>query len=111
MGMTLLILGVLVLLSLVPLGWRTLRTYQKFRGKRVVTCPETGCPEAVEVDRKHAAATTWLRETELRLASCSHWPQREGCGQECLTQIEAAPEGRAHFPSLAIERPAAKRAS
>jgi hypothetical protein len=93
MGITLLILGGFLLLSLSPLAWSTLRTYLKFRGTRVITCPETGCPAAVEVDEKHAAASTWLRDTELRLASCSRWPEREGCGQECLAQIEAAPEG------------------
>jgi hypothetical protein len=95
MSITLLILCIVVVLSLIPLGWRTLRTYRKFGGMRVITCPETGCPAAVEVDKKHAAATTFLQEgqTELRLASCSRWPEREGCGQECLAQIEAAPEG------------------
>jgi hypothetical protein len=90
---TLLIMGGLLLLSLIPLAWRTLRTYLRFRGTRLVTCPETGCAAAVEVDEKHAAASTWVRQTELRLASCSRWPEREGCGQECLAQIEAAPEG------------------
>jgi len=93
MGYTLLIFGGLLLLSVTPLAWRTLRTYLKFRGTRVITCPETHCPAAVEVDEKHAASSTWLRETELRLASCSRWPERQGCGQECLAQIEAAPEG------------------
>lgn len=84
--------GFLFLLSLVPLAWVALRTYRKFRGTRVITCPETGCPAAVEVDKKHAAATSAAGETELRLTSCSRWPEREGCGQECLAQIEAAPE-------------------
>jgi hypothetical protein len=85
--------GVLLLLSLIPLAWVTLRTYRKFRGTRVITCPETGCAAAVEVDKRHAAATSVVGETELRLTSCSRWPEREGCGQECLAQIEAAPEG------------------
>jgi hypothetical protein len=84
---------VLFLLSLIPLGWVALRTYQKFRGTRVITCPEIGCPAAVKVDKRHAAATSAAGETELRLISCSRWPEREGCGQECLAQIEAAPEG------------------
>jgi hypothetical protein len=93
MGRTLLILGALIVVSLIPVAWSTLRAYLKFRGTRVITCPETGCPAAVEVDERHAASSTFLNETELRLASCSRWPEREGCGQECLAQIEAAPEG------------------
>jgi len=83
----------LFLLSLIPVGWISLRAYRKFRGTRVITCPETGRAAAVEVDRKHAAATAAVGETELRLTSCSRWPEREGCGQDCLTQIEESPEG------------------
>ncbi len=85
--------GVLLLLSLGPMAWVALRAYRRFRGTRVITCPETGCAAAVEVDEKHAAATSAVGETELRLSSCSRWPEREGCGQECLSQIEASPEG------------------
>jgi hypothetical protein len=85
------LVAVLFLVSLIPLVWFLARSYRKFRGTRVITCPETGCPEAVEVDAKHAAATSVAGETELRLTSCSRWPERQGCGQECLAQIEAAP--------------------
>ena len=95
--MTFLILAVLLVLSLIPLAWLSLRVYVKASRKRVVTCPETGCAAAVQIDGRHAAATTFLGETELRLASCSHWPERGGCSQGCLTQIEpgAAVEGLA----------------
>jgi hypothetical protein len=27
------------------------------------------------------------------LSACSRWPERAGCGQECLSQIEAAADG------------------
>lgn len=68
------------------------RTYLTYRGTRVVTCPETGKPAAVEVDAVHAAAGQASSGSPmLHLASCSRWPEREGCGQECLAQIEAAP--------------------
>jgi hypothetical protein len=30
---------------------------------------------------------------KLQLKSCSHWPERERCGQECLEQIATAPDG------------------
>ena len=29
---------------------------------------------------------------ELRLRDCSRWPERAGCGQVCLTQVEESPE-------------------
>jgi len=85
--------GVLVLLSFIPLGWVSLRAYRRFKEARVVTCPKTGQAAAVQVDRGHAAASAAHGETDLRLTSCSEWPAHESCGQECLSQIEAAPEG------------------
>jgi hypothetical protein len=32
-------------------------------------------------------------EPTLRLKSCSRWPDRQGCAQDCLSQIEDSPEG------------------
>lgn len=61
--------------------------FLKFRGTRLITCPETQAPAAVEVDAAGAALTA-----NLRLRDCSRWPERRDCGQACLRQIEAAPE-------------------
>ena len=62
--------------------------FVKNRGPRVITCPETGHGAAVRIDALHAARTT-----EVRLADCTRWPERAGCAEECLTQIEASPHG------------------
>ena len=59
----------------------------------MVTCPENGRKAGVEVNASHAALAGLFGGTSLRLDSCSRWPEREGCGQECLSQIEASPEG------------------
>ncbi len=67
-------------------------TYLKYRGKRVITCPETRKAAAVEMDAGHAALTAGLRYPELRLKTCTRWPEREGCGQACLLQIRLSPE-------------------
>ena len=64
----------------------------KYRGKRVITCPENEMPAGVAVDARHAAATALHGATELRLKQCSRWPERQDCGQSCLAQIEHAPE-------------------
>jgi hypothetical protein len=71
-----------------------LNAYRTARGKRVITCPETKEAAAVDVNAAYAAVTT-LRKDEacFRLRDCSRWPERRDCGQECLRQIEAAPEG------------------
>ncbi|MFQ5741159.1 MAG: hypothetical protein ACE5JX_19320 [Acidobacteriota bacterium] len=68
------------------------RSYLKFRGKGVVTCPETGRPAAVEVDAGWAAVSGLFGTSKLRLSRCSRWPERRGCGQQCLAQIEDAPQ-------------------
>ncbi len=67
------------------------RIYFKLRGKRLVTCPENNQPAAVEVDAKRAFAESVAGVPHLRLAECSRWPERQGCGQQCLKQIESAP--------------------
>jgi hypothetical protein len=71
---------------------RVIQAYFKLRGQRLVTCPETNRPAAVELDAKRGAPEAFLGEPRLRLSTCSRWPERSGCGQECLGQIESAPE-------------------
>jgi hypothetical protein len=70
----------------------SLQTYLLYRGKRLITCPETLKTEAVDVAAGKAAAWTLINEPILRLDRCSRWPERQDCGQECLQQIEADPE-------------------
>ncbi|HEX9163391.1 MAG TPA: hypothetical protein VF980_16910 [Thermoanaerobaculia bacterium] len=61
------------------------RAFFKFRGTRVVTCPENHQPVAVRVSA--------MRSTEsLRLGSCTRWPEKEGCDEACVRQIEESPE-------------------
>jgi len=69
-----------------------LRAFFDYRGKRIVTCPETHKPVAVNVDAKEAALGAFLSEPTLHLNQCSRWPERQDCGQECLQQVEADPE-------------------
>jgi len=67
------------------------RRYLKLRGAMVVTCPETNRPAGVHLDARHAALTSIMGRTDFLLKDCSRWPERMGCGQECLRQIELAP--------------------
>ena len=78
--------------ALLYLLFRFGRVWYRARGARVVTCPETGAPAGVAIDAARAAATSFLG-IELRLKECARWPERAGCGQECLRQIESAPDG------------------
>lgn len=69
-----------------------IRTWFRLRGKRVVVCPETQKPAGVTVDVGHAAATAMWEKADVRLATCSRWPERKDCEQPCVTQIEASPD-------------------
>lgn len=68
------------------------RTYLRFRGRRVVVCPETRRPVTVEVDAGHAALSALAGERGLVMRACTRWPERAGCDQDCVWQIERAPE-------------------
>ncbi len=66
-------------------GIRAFRGWLKYRGECVVSCPENQKTAGMRVDAWHAAS-------HLRVSTCSRWPERAGCGQQCLAQIESAPE-------------------
>jgi len=85
------VLAAALLAALYFLVTPVVRLYLKFRGRRVITCPENQKPAGVEVDAAYAAFSSF-GTANLRLKECSHWPERQNCGQECLKQIEAAPE-------------------
>jgi hypothetical protein len=92
MKYVLLILAIAIAVSLTIELARSLRTYFKFRGKRIVSCPETHEPAAVSVAAGKAAAQAAVGAPHLALSDCSRWPEKEACGQECLEQIEEAPK-------------------
>ena len=68
--------------------WEGLR----FRGKMLVTCPETHEPAAVKVNVPRAAMRAIAGRKEHELCDCSRWPERGGCDQDCLEQVEQDPE-------------------
>jgi hypothetical protein len=68
-----------------------LNAYMLYRGRRVVVCPETRKYVGVEMNALHAA-TAAEDETELCLNSCTRWPERADCNQDCVYQIANAPE-------------------
>jgi hypothetical protein len=88
--MTSLILTLVALLAVV-LAVQGVIAWQRWRGTRLVTCPETRKPAAVEMDLPHAVLGAMAGRPDLRLSDCSRWPERGKCGQPCLTQVEEAP--------------------
>ena len=70
-----------------------LRTVLRWRGTRLVQCPETRAPAAVDVDVRGALVGGLFGRDGPHLRDCSRWPERAGCGQECLAQVVGAAEG------------------
>jgi hypothetical protein len=71
---------------------RLLSAYTRYRGTKIVTCPETGRPTMVEVDALHAYLTSTVGLPDIRLQNCRRWPQNAQCGQQCLTDLDVAPD-------------------
>ena len=78
-----------LILALAPL----IRAYWRSRGQRHAACPEAQEPAAVEADPMDAAFHAFLKIREIHLQSCARWPEKAGCGQECMSQIANAPNG------------------
>ena len=88
--MTTMAVTVAIILAAV-LVFHGVRTWWQMRGTRLITCPETLAPAAVEVDVRHLVATNLAGLREFHLRDCSRWPERKGCGQMCLSEIDQAP--------------------
>ena len=59
----------------------------------MITCPENLEAAAVHVNALRAAHWAAVSgEPVLRLDHCSRWPEKAGCDQACLTQVETSPE-------------------
>jgi len=82
---------VVALVSVVYLAI-AIRTWWRLRGSRVVTCPETRRPAGVTIDVGHAMVSAVWERADVRIAGCSRWPERRGCAETCVPQIEESPE-------------------
>lgn len=68
------------------------RMFVRYRGKRIVTCPETNLPVSTEINAALAAGTWIAAQPRFVVTACSRWPEHAGCAQACALQIEASPE-------------------
>jgi hypothetical protein len=84
------IIGAVLLVAL-PIGI-SLQAYFRNRGRRTVICPDNRESVTVEVDGKFAFATALQGQEHSRLQSCSRWPEKAQCDQECLAQVDPSPE-------------------
>ena len=87
--MTLMVVAVAV--AVIVLAARIVPTWWRYRGARVIICPENQRAAGITVAAGRVAARSIASQPRLELSSCSRWPEKAGCGQECLHQVEDAP--------------------
>jgi len=93
MVVLILLLAGLALVMMGIMSYRAVRAFWRTRGKRLVTCPENHCTAAVELDAQGAALKAFRGGTYLCLQDCSRWPEKQGCAQDCLTEVESLGQG------------------
>jgi hypothetical protein len=64
--------------------------YRQYRGIKRPVCPETGEAAEVTLNLRHAVATAAVGPADLQVASCSRWPEHQGCDQSCTENIDAS---------------------
>ena len=58
-------------------------TFQRYRNKRVVQCPETREMVEVDIDAGRAAFSSAFGRPRLTIKDCTLWPKRKDCDQGC----------------------------
>ena len=69
------------------------RFWRRTTAPRVITCPENGTRQAVEIDAAHRLGQKLRGHDDFQLAECSRWPEMADCDQPCREQIANAPDG------------------
>ncbi len=70
------ILAIAFLLTLIRIA---VRDRSPYAGALTTTCPETRQAASVEMDQRHARRSAWRGIKQLRLKTCSRWPERADC--------------------------------
>jgi hypothetical protein len=88
-----LLIATLILAAAVTV-WLTdaARVLFRYRGRLLFTCPETGQSACVKVAAGDAARSSLVGRPKIHLSDCCRWPERQNCGQECLSQLAADPQ-------------------
>jgi hypothetical protein len=87
------LIAIILLAAALWFGIRWLvRSSSSYRGSKIVTCPETSRSAIVKIDSVHASLTSIVGLPDIRLEDCTRWPVKQQCGQECLMDLDVAPE-------------------
>ena len=82
-------LSFLILALAIPLLWSLAPSWHAASRTRCIRCPETAKSVSIRLDPWYAVKMHALGNPEFRLQDCTEWPERSGCGRECLVRIAA----------------------
>ena len=60
--------------------------YQRYRRRKLITCPETHGFAEVTLKTRLGALGAAFGKPILRVKSCSLWPKRIGCDEQCVKE-------------------------
>ena len=81
------------------------QVYRSRRGPRHVACPETGATVVVHMDAAHSVTTALNGPEYVRLSSCTRWPSRASCDQDCVYDLVRDSEAEAPAGSRSVHIP------
>lgn len=58
----------------------------RYRGRKLVRCPETRQLVEIQLNARRALWTAAFGEAVPRVKSCSLWPKKKGCSEECVKE-------------------------
>jgi hypothetical protein len=83
----LILIAIIVMLGLVYVVLPLVsHTYQRFRKRKVIICPETNGLAEITINARWAALTSAFRKPLLRVRGCTLWPKKKGCAEDCVKQ-------------------------
>ena len=65
--------------------------YQRYRQRKVITCPETQGLAEVALRTRLAAFGAAFGKPLLRVGNCSLWPKKQGCDEKCVKENWPSP--------------------
>lgn len=75
------VIALAVLFVLLPL---LVYSFQRYRKKRVLRCPETGQLAEIDINAGGAAFSSLFGRPLLKVKNCTLWLKRKGCGEDCV---------------------------
>ena len=96
-----LFIAILVALVVAVYAGLGIAAYIRMRGTRIVTCPHSKQPAAVNVNAAHAALSGVFDSKDIQISSCSRWPEQQACDQACAREIARAPKATTTFQMMA----------